>query len=100
MAEGLEVISAILMRYDLVEQIYLSKASKAKDFLISAILKLYVAILEYLAKAIKYYSQGVAKRLVKSIMDGGAQVRECLGKISTADKNVESMRHDIDSECK
>lgn len=99
-AEGLEVLSVILMRYEMVEQIYLRKASKAKDLLVNAITKLYVLILEYLAKAIKYYSQSTAKRLVKSVTDGGTKVRQCLSKISAAEMDVDSLRRDIDLECK
>jgi len=100
MAEGLEIVSVILMRYDMVEQIYISKASRAKDLLINATVKLYVAVLEYLAKAVKYYSQSTAKRLAKSVIDGGAKIRENLDNISAADKDIDSIRHDIDSECK
>lgn len=99
-AEGLEVVSLLLVRYELVEQIYIPKASKSKALLVNAISKLYVSILEYLAKAAGYYSQSIAKRLVKSVAEGGIKVREVLSKISKAEKDVESIRSDIDSECK
>jgi hypothetical protein len=100
MSEGLEVVSVLLMRYDMVEQIYLREASTAKALLVECIVKLYVAVLEYLAEAIKYYSQGAPKRLMKSVADGSAKIRKCLDAISAADKDVESIRRGIDSECK
>lgn len=55
MAEGVELVSNIITRYAIVEQLYLQKPSATKDQLTQAILRLYSTVLTYLSKARSYY---------------------------------------------
>ncbi|KEQ98560.1 hypothetical protein AUEXF2481DRAFT_37080 [Aureobasidium subglaciale EXF-2481] len=57
MAEGLEFVSTMISRYQLVEKMYLSDESENKDKLKDEIVKLYVAILRYLGIANSYYGK-------------------------------------------
>lgn len=49
--EGLEYVSSLIARYAMVEALYLNQASVANDQLSEAIIRLYSAVLLYLAKA-------------------------------------------------
>jgi len=57
MAEGVELVSNLITRYTIVEQLYLQKPSSAKDQLTQAILRLYSTVLIYLSKAKSYYQR-------------------------------------------
>jgi hypothetical protein len=57
MAEGVELVSNLITRYTIVEQLYLQKPSAAKDQLTQAILRLYSTVLIYLSKAKSYYQR-------------------------------------------
>jgi hypothetical protein len=100
MAEGLEKVSFLLLRYEMVERIYLQKSTRAKDMLRASIVKLYAAVLLYIAKALKYYSQSIAKKLGKSIIEGRTRVQSILDQVSTVESEVDSVRRDIDAECR
>lgn len=56
-AEGVEVVSNLIARYTIVEQLYLRRPSAANDQLTQAIIKLYTAIMKYLCKAKTYYQR-------------------------------------------
>lgn len=55
--EGLEYVTSLIARYDIVENLYLHQASLARDQLSEAIVRLYTAVLIYLARASKFYSR-------------------------------------------
>ena len=57
MAEGLEHVSNLITRYAIFENLYLHVDSAVEDQLADAIVRLYTAILTYLSKASRYYSQ-------------------------------------------
>jgi hypothetical protein len=99
LAEGLDKISFLLLRYEMVERIYLHKVTRAKGLLRSSLVKLYTAILVYIAKALKYYSESTAKRLGKSIAEGRTRVQNVLDQVSIVESDVDSVRRDIDAEC-
>ena len=54
--ESLEYVSSLIARYAMVEALYLNQVSVANDQLSEAIIRLYSAVLTYLAKANKFYS--------------------------------------------
>ncbi|KAI5198844.1 hypothetical protein E4T38_07324 [Aureobasidium subglaciale] len=68
MAEGLEFVSTMISRYQLVEKMYLSDESENKDKLKDEIVKLYVAILRYLGIANSYYGKSKYKRIGESVI--------------------------------
>ena len=57
MIEGVELVGRIIARYAVVESIYLRKPSLVINQLSESLEKLYVSILQYLAKASRYYAQ-------------------------------------------
>ena len=62
MASGLEYVSSLIARYYTVESLY-SQSSLLKEQLAEALLKLYSAVLVFLAKARRYYTQCHASKL-------------------------------------
>jgi hypothetical protein len=57
MAEGIDLVSAMITRYAVVESLYLLEDSSLKAQLTDGITKLYVAILKYLVIAKTYYDK-------------------------------------------
>lgn len=55
--EGLEYITSLIARYAMVEGLYLSQATVASEQLSDAVIRLYIAVLIYLAKAESFYSR-------------------------------------------
>ena len=55
--EGLEYVSSLIARYAMVEALYINHTSVANNQLSEAIVRLYSAVLIYLTKANKFYSQ-------------------------------------------
>jgi len=54
--EGVESISSLLVRYTIIEKLYLHEDCEATPQLKESITKLYVAILRYLSKSKAYFS--------------------------------------------
>jgi N-terminal domain of NWD NACHT-NTPase len=57
MAEGVEFVSKSITRYELIERLYLEKDSMAKVDLRRAVIAQHAAILQYLSKAVRFYSR-------------------------------------------
>lgn len=60
MAEGVELISRLITRYETIERLYLHREFSTENDLVQALITLYAAILRYLATAIRYYSCNTA----------------------------------------
>jgi hypothetical protein len=60
MAEGVELISRLITRYEIIERLYLQREFSTKNDLVQALVTLYAAMLRYLATAIRYYSRNTA----------------------------------------
>jgi hypothetical protein len=58
--EGIEMITNIIARYGIFEELYLQETSKASDLLGQSIIKLYASVLTYLAQVKRYYAQNTA----------------------------------------
>jgi hypothetical protein len=67
MLEGLEVVFNLILRYEVVEQLYLRRKSGLEQKLKEAIEKLYTCILEYLLEAHRYFTQKTLVRITKSV---------------------------------
>ncbi|KAK3291787.1 ankyrin repeat and SOCS box protein 7 [Chaetomium fimeti] len=67
MADSLEQISSIIVRYTDLETRVLIRTSVLTGQLSAAILRLYGSALEFLAHACRYYGQSTLKRALKSI---------------------------------
>ncbi|KAH8901577.1 ankyrin, partial [Thozetella sp. PMI_491] len=66
MVETIENVSSIIAVYSELEARLLSRVSTLTERLSAAMLKLYTAVLQFLAKAYHYYHQSTLKRLFKS----------------------------------
>jgi hypothetical protein len=60
----MEMVSNLITRYKIVEELYLSRPSPVRDELTKALLKLYGTVLVYLGKAGKYYKQNTPGKSV------------------------------------
>jgi uncharacterized membrane protein YesL len=89
----------MVLRYEMVECIYLRKDTKVKGLLKVSIVKLYTAILVYIAKALKYYSQSTTKKLGKSFIEGCSRVQNFLDQVLTLERDVDLLRRDVEMEC-
>ncbi|KAH0362119.1 hypothetical protein KCU65_g8285, partial [Aureobasidium melanogenum] len=65
MAEGIDLVSAMITRYAVVESLYLLEESTLRAQLTSGITKLYVSILRYLSGAKTYYNKSTTRRVVE-----------------------------------
>ena len=63
MAEGIELVSAMITRYAVVESLYLLEDSSLRTQLTDGIIKVYVAILKYLGIANTYYNKSTFSEL-------------------------------------
>ena len=64
--DGIEMITNMIGRYAIFEELYLREQTKATDTLKPAIIKLYASMLTFLAEAKHYYAQKTGIRIVKS----------------------------------
>ena len=60
MVEGLQLVSTLITQYDTVERTYLRKGLAQQDQLEKGIIQLYVAILNFLCLACRFYAHGTA----------------------------------------
>jgi hypothetical protein len=65
--DGMEMITNLIGRYAIFEELYLRDVSKASELLKQAIVKLYASMLTYLAEAKRYYGQNTASRLLTDV---------------------------------
>ncbi|KAL8800925.1 MAG: hypothetical protein Q9223_007165 [Gallowayella weberi] len=98
MAEGLETVTSHIASCQLYEQLYLSRPSSAQTSLESLLLRLYSAILMYLAKARRYYDKSTIRRLGASVFETSDSVDACLAKVAAERNEVERCTHLMDSE--
>ncbi|KAI9704106.1 MAG: hypothetical protein M1836_006967 [Candelina mexicana] len=70
MSEGVENITCVIARYEIIERLYLHPTTAPTNgdskLLNDCVIKVYIKILRYLVKAKKFWSENTAKRIVKS----------------------------------
>jgi hypothetical protein len=67
MVEGVELVSNLITRYAIFENLYLYETSTVKEQLTESVIRLYATILLYLSKASRYYDRktsGVSKTVL------------------------------------
>jgi hypothetical protein len=62
--ESLEHISSLITHYAMIEALYLRSSSTAADQLVESLVRLYTAILVYLIRARRYFSQNTGGKVV------------------------------------
>ncbi|KAM0795732.1 ankyrin repeat-containing domain protein [Usnea florida] len=99
MASGLEYVSSLIARYYTVENLY-SQSSLLKEQLAEALLKLYSAVLVFLARARRYYTQCHATRAWRSVVQTDElAVGKHLNKIAECENRVNEVARIINGEC-
>ncbi|KAL8726835.1 MAG: hypothetical protein Q9166_006451 [cf. Caloplaca sp. 2 TL-2023] len=98
MAEGLETVSSHITRGQLYEQLYQARPSSAKSEMESSLLRLYTAILEYLARARHFYDKSTLRRLGASVIHTSNSIEACLAKVAVERDDVERCVRLIDGE--
>ncbi|KAH8689133.1 hypothetical protein BGW36DRAFT_466680 [Talaromyces proteolyticus] len=89
MAEGVELVANLIVRYSIYEVLYLNKDSTIGKSLKAAITKVYANILTYLLKAKRYYRQSAMKRFTLSVIEtGGDTILGLIKNIFDADQCV------------
>ncbi|KAL8691858.1 MAG: hypothetical protein Q9218_003002 [Villophora microphyllina] len=97
MAEGLEMVSSHITRCHLYEQLYLSQTSIVRPELERALLRLYTALLTYLARARQYYAKSTLGRVGASLLNTSDSVEACLAKVTIERDEVERCTNLIDT---
>ncbi|KAL8645974.1 MAG: hypothetical protein Q9210_006409 [Variospora velana] len=97
-AEGLELVSSLIARCALYEQLYLSRPSTLRSDLEATLVRLYTAILLYLAKARRYYTKKTDHILAASVIDTSESVQAALASIALERDEVERCTRLVDSE--
>ncbi|KAH0397267.1 hypothetical protein KCU89_g8454, partial [Aureobasidium melanogenum] len=101
MAEGIELVSAMITRYAVVESLYLLEESSLKAQLTSGITKLYVSILRYLSSAKTYYNKSTGRRVVEgAIISSHDLVEVPIGNVRADHGEVGEILKTIDAEKK
>ncbi|KAL8958324.1 MAG: hypothetical protein Q9193_004597 [Seirophora villosa] len=98
MAEGLELVSSQIARCASYEQLYLSRPSTVRSDLEAALLRLYAAILLYLARARRYYTKKTIHRLAASLIDTSESIQASLASIAVQLDEVERYTRLVNSE--
>ena len=60
MVQGMELVSNLITRYAIFEDLYLQRISTVADQLSQSLVNLYAAVLKYLSETRRYYSQNTA----------------------------------------
>ncbi|KAL8783475.1 MAG: hypothetical protein Q9213_004612 [Squamulea squamosa] len=98
MADGLEMVTCLISRCRLYEQLYLSRLSSARRDMESLLLRLYAAMLMYLAAARRYFDKSTLRRLGASVIETSESVDACVAKIAVEHDEVDRCARLIDSE--
>ena len=99
MLEGLEHVADVIARYAWVETLYLHASSKMRLQLQDSIVKLYIAILEFLAKARRYYSKHTYQRVLKSLVQVDEQaVQKYIRAIAEKEEKVNNIARLVDAQ--
>ena len=66
MVDDLEMVARLMARFREIERMYLTGPAAVDDQLCNALVKVYAKILEFLAKAVKFFGDSTATRLLKA----------------------------------
>lgn len=91
MLEGMELVSNLIYHYAVIEEVYLGKRSQIVVQVQNSIISLYVAILQYLIQALKYFGWSKVKRVFNGLSPtANDEIKQMLSAIETAKKNVDT----------
>ena len=99
MIEGVEVVSNLITRYAIFENVYLSKPSPAVDRLEAALIVLYTAVLTFLGNTVHYFGKSTVKRLAKSVVTmSDNSLDSILNNIHRVQQDVDREAHIVNAE--
>lgn len=93
---GLESVSLLITRYAAFEVLYLQKGSIIEAELERGLINLYTRILTFLANGIRYFSQSVPVRMVKSIFQSSQN--DEIDQITKSDEGALKLTRMVDSQ--
>ncbi|KAL9614348.1 MAG: hypothetical protein Q9167_001151 [Letrouitia subvulpina] len=98
MIEGIEYISEIITRFAWVETLYLHASTALRRDLQDALLKLYIVVLEFLAKVRRHFSLRGYQKLGRGIFSDVQKVQEYIQRITTQEEKVNKLAQLIDTQ--
>lgn len=98
MVEGIEHVSETITRFAWVETLYLHASTALRRDLQDAILKLYIAVLEFLAEARRHFSLRGYQKLGRSIRFDVQDVQGYIQKIANQEEKVNKLARLIDTQ--
>ena len=99
MLEGVERISSLIARYTTVETLYLQSKSMERERLKNAVINLYVAILQFLLSARRFFSRSTGRRIMGSLVQSSdMKVNTYLNAIAEAENRVIVLARLVDAE--
>ena len=105
MTEGMELISNLITRCTLLENLYLKSSVLAVHItvhthLTQAMCKLYAAVLEYLSQARRYYTRHTIERMAKAMVQpSDTALDKHIGKILKSKSDVDECVHLAETAC-
>ncbi|OCK79032.1 hypothetical protein K432DRAFT_300680, partial [Lepidopterella palustris CBS 459.81] len=98
--DGMELISNLIGRYAIFEQLYLNTQLKTYTGLEKTLVELYKRVMEYLSKAKRFYSRSTAARLARNIiLDAKGDFDSLLQRIVEQQREVDYYASLADAEC-
>lgn len=99
MLEGLELVANLIYHYAIIEQIYVEKDSQLVVKVRKSLVSLYIAILNYLVQALKYFGSSKAKRIFRGLNPtANTEVQKLLSTIDVAKNTVDADAAYVDGE--
>ncbi|TGO46429.1 hypothetical protein BOTNAR_0588g00050 [Botryotinia narcissicola] len=96
--EGMEIVVNLLARYEIVEYLHLQKASRATALLADAIVKLYIAILDYLFQAHAYFEPHILRKIAHSFFRPEESTHKFISSIKQNELEVEKYTRLVSAE--
>ena len=100
MVESLTTISYWVEYCTILEVLYLSKQSIARDQLQAALIRFYALILENLCRARSFFDYGTLKRTFECILKTPEALKEHLDKIGATDGSLNEYAQLVDTEAR
>ena len=100
--EGVEIVSRLITRCGYHEAVYLAPIGRhttdSGSLLKDTIIRLYVKILEYLAKSAEYFQRGTSKRILESLGTTPMKLEEQLNAVRQIESELHSVLQVVEGE--
>ena len=97
--DGIDLMTHLLAKCAVVEEVYIQPSSKAVELLEQAIVKLYAKILLYLDGARQYYTRGTVSRMVRGVMQSSEHgIFDLVDEVTLQQTTVDELARLVDAE--